>query len=243
MAILTRDPNGRLVYRVNKHAETVDRSSEYIVDRYFSVDVETDGPIPGPYSMLSFGIVYAGSYDGKRFLQPRHYKNAFYRELKPISENFEKEALLVNGLDRDALMKRGSDPAVVMTECAEWVRNSANGGTPVVIAFPISFDWTWLYWYFVRFSETGSPFKHSSCFDIKTAIAVKTGRPISASGRKNLPKNLKSRHSHTHHALDDAREQADIFSKLFERENKDDAGGDQKRVYAEKAQRARRAFK
>jgi hypothetical protein len=25
-------------------------------DIYFSADIETDGPIPGPYSMLSFGI-------------------------------------------------------------------------------------------------------------------------------------------------------------------------------------------
>lgn len=30
------------------------------MDLYFSADVETDGPIPGPYSMLSFGIVFAG---------------------------------------------------------------------------------------------------------------------------------------------------------------------------------------
>jgi hypothetical protein len=30
-------------------------------DVYFSADVETDGPIPGPYSILSVAIVYAGS--------------------------------------------------------------------------------------------------------------------------------------------------------------------------------------
>jgi len=29
---------------------------------YFSADVETDGPIPGPFSMLSFALVYAGRY-------------------------------------------------------------------------------------------------------------------------------------------------------------------------------------
>jgi hypothetical protein len=32
------------------------------IDAYFSADVETDGPIPGPFSMLSFAIVYAGSF-------------------------------------------------------------------------------------------------------------------------------------------------------------------------------------
>ncbi|MGE3671704.1 MAG: hypothetical protein AB7K71_18685 [Polyangiaceae bacterium] len=39
-------------------------------DVYFSADVETDGPIPGPYSMLSFALVYAGSVDGRRFQRP-----------------------------------------------------------------------------------------------------------------------------------------------------------------------------
>src|SRR5262245_56668885 len=34
------------------------------VDVYFSADVETDGPIPGPYSMLSFALVQAGRFDG-----------------------------------------------------------------------------------------------------------------------------------------------------------------------------------
>ena len=40
------------------------------VDVYFSVDDETDGPIPGPFSMLSFAIVYAGAFDGCTFFRP-----------------------------------------------------------------------------------------------------------------------------------------------------------------------------
>jgi hypothetical protein len=55
-------------------------------DMYFSADVETDGPIPGPYSMLSFALVYAGSFDGKEFGHPKNFKENFYRELKPISK-------------------------------------------------------------------------------------------------------------------------------------------------------------
>ena len=43
------------------------------VDAYFSADVETDGPIPGPFSILSFAIVYAGSFDGSEFLRPERY--------------------------------------------------------------------------------------------------------------------------------------------------------------------------
>ncbi len=48
------------------------------VDAYFSADVETDGSIPGPFSMLSFGLVYAGSYDGINFRTPPKYDCTFY---------------------------------------------------------------------------------------------------------------------------------------------------------------------
>ena len=35
-------------------------------DIYISADVEADGPIPGRYSMLSFGLAVAATFDGKR---------------------------------------------------------------------------------------------------------------------------------------------------------------------------------
>jgi hypothetical protein len=75
-------------------------------DVYFSADVETDGPIPGPYSMLAFALVYAGTFDGEEFRTPAEYRDTFYRELRPISENFQPEALRVNGLDRRGLVDR-----------------------------------------------------------------------------------------------------------------------------------------
>jgi hypothetical protein len=77
----------------------------------------------------------------------------------------------------------------------------------VLVAYPLSFDWTWLYWYFIRFSAYGSPFGYSQCFDIKTALAVKAGIPISEAGRSKLDSSLVSKRRHTHHALDDAIEQ------------------------------------
>lgn len=186
------------------------------MDVYFSADVETDGPIPGPFSMLSFALVYAGRFDGHTFDRPSAYDQTFYRELEPISEEFQEEALRINGLDRDKLVHEGDDPVDVMSEAAEWVRRIAGPDRPVLVAYPLSFDWTWLYWYFVRFSATGSPFNHSSCYDLKTAFAVKGNQPIAMSGRKNLLSQLRPRRAHTHHALDDAKEQAKIFSQVFQ---------------------------
>lgn len=185
-------------------------------DVYFSADVETDGPIPGPYSILSFALVYAGRFDGKRFEHPRKFDQTFYQELHPISDQFEPEALAVNRLDRDRLLREGRPAHFAMTEASRWVREVAGLGRPVLVAYPLSFDWTWLYWYFVRFSSEGSPFNHSGCFDLKTAIAVKAGVPISAAGRKQLLAPLRSYREHTHHALQDAIEQAEIFARVFE---------------------------
>ena len=192
------------------------------LDVYFSADVETDGSIPGPFSMLSFALVYAGAYDGTTFYKPPAYERAFYAELKPISDRFEKEALDVNGLDRGYLAAHGQDPVAAMTAAAKWVDDMAGMGSPVVVAYPLSFDWSWLHWYFVNFSEHGSPFGHSRGFDIKTAIAVKLGRMVSNSGRSRIPEAVRSQFAHTHHALDDAVEQAEIFSNIFMMESVSD---------------------
>jgi hypothetical protein len=192
------------------------RKGEGKVDVYFSADVETDGPIPGPYSMLSFAIVYAGRFDGKRFERATTYDDSMYRELHPISDSFEIEALKVNGLDRARLCREGGAPEQVMTDASDWIRKIAGSGRPVLVAYPLSFDWSWLYWYFVRFSKSGSPFSHSSCFDMKTAFALKAHLPIAEAGRSQLTPELRSARVHTHHALDDAIEQAEVFANLFE---------------------------
>lgn len=98
------------------------------LDAYFSADVETDGPIPGPFSILSFALVYAGSYDGSCFKRPKDYGCSFYRELRPISDTFDPEALRVNGLDRNRLCLEGDSPESSMTAASQWVRETAESG-------------------------------------------------------------------------------------------------------------------
>jgi hypothetical protein len=202
------------------------RARSGIIDVYFSADVETDGPIPGPFSMLAFGLVFAGTFDGEKFARPKRYVEHFYRELRPVSSEFQTEALKVNGLDRERLIAEGCTPESAMTEAARWIKNIAGVGRPVLVAYPLSFDWSFLYWYFVRYSSDGSPFNHSQCFDIKTAFAVKAHIPIASAGRRHLTPNLRSNGVHTHNALDDAIEQAEVFANLFEwdGENGDDQG-------------------
>lgn len=185
-------------------------------DVYFSADVETDGPIPGTYSMLSFGLSVAGRSDGVEFSRADPGAQTFYRELRPISEQLDRATLEVSGLDRQRLVIEGEAPDLAMTEASRFVRAAAGAGTPVLVAYPLAFDWAWLHWYFVTFSVEGSPFGHSNCLDMKTVFALRDGRPIALSGASKLPERLKSPRPHVHHALADAMEQADIFANLIE---------------------------
>jgi len=99
--------------------------NEKRTDVYFSADVETDGPIPGPFSMLSFALVLAGRFDGRKFERPESFDQHFSVELRPISDQYEDEALRVNRIDRERLCREGQDPEKAMTEAARWVRSIA----------------------------------------------------------------------------------------------------------------------
>ena len=49
--------------------------------------------------------------DGDGFAAADPERHTFYRELRPISEEFVPEALAVSGLDRERLGEEGLDPA------------------------------------------------------------------------------------------------------------------------------------
>lgn len=184
-------------------------------DIYISGDIEADGPIPGRFSMLSFGLAVAGRFDGRSFSACDPTSRTFYRELRPISERYEPAALEVGKLDRQALLETGDEPAAAMTEAADWVRETVGADRPVLVGFPAPFDWMFLYWYFVAFSNTGSPFDFSACLDMKTIFQQKAKVVTARAGLDDLPEFLRSNRPHTHNALDDAVEQADIFARLF----------------------------
>ncbi len=55
------------------------------------VDVESDGPSPGHYSMVSFGAIV---------VEPS-LSRTFFGKVRPISDRFLPEALAVCGVTRD----------------------------------------------------------------------------------------------------------------------------------------------
>jgi hypothetical protein len=76
---------------------------------FFIVDVEADGPIPGEYSMVSFGAVR---------LDPA-LATTFYGRTRPVSATFVPEALAVSGHSR-AEHEAFDDPAEVMARFESW---------------------------------------------------------------------------------------------------------------------------
>ncbi|WP_062648963.1 exonuclease [Streptomyces maremycinicus] len=181
---------------------------------YISVDIEADGPIPGPYSLLSLGAAVAGRQDADGFTAADPARQTFYRELRPISEEFVPEALAVSGLDRKLLAEKGLEPSLALAQFTRWVREVSGDAQPVMCGYPASYDWTFLYWYLIRFTGE-SPFGHSGCLDMKTLYATKAGLPLRAVGKRTMPSHLLSKRPHTHHALDDAVEQVELFANLM----------------------------
>lgn len=207
----------------NKNSNTpVNPTSPNPIEVYFSVDVEADGRIPGPFSMSSFGIVatsFLDEQDNFTRLDLDDDKNCYYAELKPISDNFMEEVSAVAGLDRAMLLRDGLEPSKAMTDAYHFVKGvtgDLGAKRAVFVGYPLGFDWTFMYWYFMNFSEEGSPFGFSSHVDIKTLYAFKANKPISKVNKRNIPKHLHSTRKHTHNALDDAREQGDLFNNITE---------------------------
>ena len=86
---------------------------------YISVDVETSGPIPGEFSLLSIGACDALNPD-----------RVFQCELKPLSSNADPKALEISGLSLEELEVRGLEPANAMSALAQWIVNRRGIRTP-----------------------------------------------------------------------------------------------------------------
>ena len=160
---------------------------------YFMTDIESDGPIPGDYSMISFGAV----------LVDADLDKTFYGRLRPISDNFIPEALAVSGHSRAETLTF-DEPAEVMTDFANWIKENTTG-RPIFISDNNGFDWMFVCWYFWHF--TGSnPFGHSS----QNLGSLYKGLV------KDAFKNFKHlrKTAHTHHPVDDAKGNAEALLQM-----------------------------
>jgi hypothetical protein len=182
---------------------------------YVSTDVETDGPIPGPHSLLSFA-------------------SAAYRTDKTLLGTYQVNLETLPGATGDpktmdwwrtqpeawaAARSNPRDPAAALPEYVRWLK--ALPGTPVFVGYPAAFDFLFVYWYLIRFAGE-SPFSFSA-LDVKTYAMALLKKEYRQSVKRNMPRRWFDTLPHTHRAVDDAVEQGALFCNML-RENLSGAG-------------------
>jgi ribonuclease T len=178
-----------------------------IDETWISVDVETSGPAPSVASLVSIGACLVD--DPAR---------GFEILVRPIpGRGWSDEAEVVHGLSRERLAAEGEDAAAAMVRLAAWVEAAVPAGSvPVLVSFNAPFDWLFVADYCWRYLGR-NPFGIGAV-DLKALFmgrhlgAVRSwSETRSADVRRLYPVDL----PHTHGALDDAREQAEICRRIL----------------------------
>jgi len=171
-------------------------------ERLISVDVETAGPTPGEYPMISIGACLVD--DPAR---------GFYLELKPDRDGVVAAALEVSGLDLRELHTHGTEAGQAMRQFAHWIAEVVpTPHRPVFVGFNAVFDWMFVCEYFQRYG-IGNPFGHGG-LDIKSYYVGMMGATWAETSMRELsPKYLAGRPL-SHNALGDARDQAELFRAM-----------------------------
>lgn len=160
---------------------------------YIVVDVESDGPAPGIYSMVCFGAVVVDEGLTK----------TFYGKVKPISKKWIPEALNVSGFTREQHLGF-DDPLVVMSNFKEWIQKNSNG-RPTFVSDNVAFDWQFINFYLWSYTNS-NPFGHSGrrIGDIWSGMMMDAGK--SSEWKKMFRKTV-----HDHNPVNDAKGNAEAM--------------------------------
>lgn len=173
---------------------------------WISVDVETAGPNPGTYSLLSIGACLYDDPD-----------TGFSIELQPVNAASDGPSLAVSGLDLDELAVHGVEPAEAMAAFEAWVLAAGAGRRPVFLGFNAAFDWMFVCDYFHRFLGR-NPFGHAA-IDMKAVALGRFGIPWRQTSFAQLSARLGGAPALTHNPLQDARDQAALLQAILQDHN------------------------
>jgi ribonuclease T len=171
---------------------------------YISVDVEAAGPVPPTYSLLSIGAVPIDTLE-----------STFYIEIQPINANFVPGAIQVVGRPLEQFQKTGKSPREAMEAFRDWIEAVAKDAKPVFVGFNATFDWAFVNFYFHEY--LGDNLFGIGGIDIKAFYMGLSGCAWEDTKSSKIPSKFKGKSLHTHNALDDAIEQAEMFQHLRER--------------------------
>jgi hypothetical protein len=174
---------------------------------YVSTDVETDGPIPGPHSMLSFG---SAAYTADKKLVSTFSANLETLEgatAHPKTAEWWASQPKAWAACRSNLEK----PELAMHRYVGWIKTLK--AKPVFVAYPAGFDFLFVYWYLIQFVGE-SPFGHSA-LDMKSYAMAVLRTEYRESTKRNMPRHWFDKLPHNHVALDDAIEQGALFCNML----------------------------
>lgn len=185
---------------------------------FISVDIETNGPIPGEHAMLSCALV---AFDAR---------GAVLRELSvnlvPPSETHPDPDTMTWWASYPEAWRLATCqpqlPRAAMVEIVTWLEVNFWGCTLTLLGYPAVFDWQFLNWYFVKYlGPAGNPFGHASIIDVKSyALAHLHARENPTLGLEEINKATIARLTGsasvgTHVAIEDARAQGEWFFALW----------------------------
>ncbi|MBT0461659.1 3'-5' exonuclease [Morganella morganii] len=175
---------------------------------YISVDVETSGPVPGEFSLLSVGACLV-----------HNPTKSVYIELQPDSLRHDAESLAVTGLNLEHLQQHGLHPVKAMEHLSEWINTVKQPEMKIIfVGLNAPFDWSFINYYFHKYLG-GNPFGFTA-IDIKAYYMGFTGCSWSETKSSLMAKRLSPITQPSHNALDDAKFQAELFALMTNKEQK-----------------------
>jgi hypothetical protein len=151
------------------------------------LDVESDGPCPGLFNMISFGLVSVA--DPMR---------SFLGEVAPILDSPGIAAAReVSGISF-ATQKAYPDAQAVMIAARDWLAGLTSGKRVIIWSDNPAFDWQFWNWYCHRhLGENPAGFSARRIGDLD---AGRRGEPLTTNAWKKRRES-----AHTHNPVDDAR--------------------------------------
>ncbi len=160
----------------------------------YIVDVESDGPAPGLFSMVCFGAVKLTD----------ELDQTFYGQTAPITEASLPEALAISGFSREE-HEGFEDPQEVMERFRDWIQQTNGSGRPVFMSDNPAFDWQFINYYFHKYLGE-NPFGYSArrIGDLYCGMQMNAYTPW-----KHLRKT-----THDHHPVNDAKGNAEALLEM-----------------------------
>lgn len=180
---------------------------------YFCLDIETNGPVPALYDMVSVGIAVVHEEDTQWTRG-----EDLYLEFRPEAPESDPEAAAIHGLDLSRLAREGLSRREGCERIRDWVIARTDPGTKAVfVGHNAPFDWSFIAWYFAA-EKMDNPFGYKGMCTKSLAAGVlglhwlDTGKDT-LSGRLGMPEEDTTQ---KHRADYDARYQADLLIRLLE---------------------------